>query len=97
MEYEAILLSLRDQDFQKVTNECETFEKDATIFAKEIRKNIFLLFVIHGSEQTATFRAFIANFDAIESIGKQEPIQVILYLTVTKKEDLHYLERYIKA
>ena len=96
MDYENILSSLKNQRFKKVINKCKKFDAGATIYAKEIRKNIFLLFVLLKDEEDKNFHAFIANFDSVESIGVKEPLQLLFYISVKNNDDLHYFDKYMK-
>lgn len=97
MDYQKILKSLKSNQFTKVTNKGNKFENGATIYAKEIGKNIFLIFVIGEDPNINNIKALIAHFDCFNSIGLEEPKQIMFYLSVKEKEDLHYFEKYLKV
>lgn len=90
-----ILQIIKDDDFTEIPNHGKWIESQSVIFAKEIRDNIFLLFVVNKDPQKDSVRAMIAKFDSIESISLKEPSQLMFYLTLQKSEDLHYFEKYM--
>ncbi|OCK50091.1 hypothetical protein BA768_05505 [Chryseobacterium sp. CBo1] len=90
-----ILQIIKDDDFAEIPNHGKWIESQSVIFAKEIRDNIFLLFVVNKDPQKDSVRAMIAKFDCIESISLKEPSQLMFYLTLQKSEDLHYFEKYM--
>lgn len=97
MDHQKILKSLEASYFIKIINNSNWFENHSVIYAKEIKDTIFLLFVISESEgKTEDIRALIAQFDDIDSIGKHEPEQILFYLSIRKKNDLHYFEKFMK-
>ncbi|MDR6405508.1 MULTISPECIES: hypothetical protein [Chryseobacterium] len=91
-----IVKMLKSDHFTKIKNKGNWFEEDSTIYAKEIKENVYLLFVILKDLQIESMRALIAHFDDIESIGTREPQQIMFYLSIKNKEDLHYFEKYLK-
>jgi len=97
MNYENILKSLQSDRFTEVIDTGSNFEKGATIYAKEIRQNVFLLFVVIKRIRIKNIHVFIASFDRLESIGIKEPLQTMFYLSITKNEDFHYFKKYIKV
>ncbi|GGG51018.1 hypothetical protein [Epilithonimonas arachidiradicis] len=97
MNCEKLQKSLKSESFLNVLNNGKKFEKEAVIYAKEINRNIFLLFVILKDLKMEKIRASIANFDCFESIGIKDPIQLMFHLTITKKEDFHYFEKYVNV
>lgn len=84
-----------EDDFTEIPNHGMWIEDSSRIFAKEIRDNIFLLFVINNDLQQESVKAMIAKFDSIERITLKEPKQIMFYLTLQKLEDLHYFEKYM--
>lgn len=92
-----IIELLRNNEFLEINNRLSTFEIGSKIFAKEIKENIFLLFVITMVENVEKIRAIIAHFDCLESIGNKEPIQVMFHLSIKEKKDLQYLDQYLKV
>ncbi|MBV8327387.1 hypothetical protein [Chryseobacterium sp.] len=97
MDCQNIIRVLRHKDFIKVDNNGICFENGATIYAKEIKNNIFLLFVILKDIEIENIQALIAHFDSFSSIGLKEPEQIMFYLSIKDKDDLHYFEQYLKA
>ncbi|ROH99746.1 hypothetical protein [Chryseobacterium daecheongense] len=97
MDKQKILKTLRTEHFIKVPHKGDWFEDGAVIYAREIRENIFLLFVILKDVNIENIQALIAHFDDFNSIGIKDPIQVMFYLSIKKKEDLHYFEKYLKV
>ncbi|MEY8760142.1 hypothetical protein [Chryseobacterium tongliaoense] len=97
MDCRKIVRSLKSDRFIRVTNQGNWFENGATIYAKEIKENIFLLFVILKDVDIENVRALIAHFDCFKSIGLKEPEQIMFYLSIKDKEDLHYFEKYLKT
>lgn len=97
MNCEKIIQSLESDHFSKIENQCNWFKEGSTIYAKEIRENIFLLFVVLKDLKVENMRALIAEFDNMDTIGKKEPVQIMFYLSIKCKEDLHYFEKYLKA
>nr|WP_315028317.1 hypothetical protein [uncultured Chryseobacterium sp.] len=81
----------------KINNEGKWFEKGAVIYAKEIKENIFLLFVIFKDINMENIQAFIAHYDCLSSIGLKQPEQVMFYLSIKDKEDFHYFDKYLKV
>jgi hypothetical protein len=96
MDCQKIVKTLKHKDFVKVPNKGDWFEDGAAIYAKEIKDNIFLLFVILKDIEIENIQALIAHFDSFGSIGLKEPEQIMFYLSIKDKEDLHYFEKYLK-
>ncbi len=96
MDCHKIVKTLKHKDFIKVSNRGNWFEDGAAIYAKEIKNNIFLLFVILKDIEIENIQALIAHFDCFGSIGLKEPEQIMFYLSIKDKEDLHYFEKYLK-
>ncbi|MCS3529021.1 hypothetical protein [Chryseobacterium sp. JUb7] len=96
MDCKRIVKSLKQDQFTRVENNGKWFEDGSTIYAKEIRQNVFLLFVILKNIEIENIQALIAHFDSFSSIGMKEPEQVMFYLSIKDKEDLHYFEKYMK-
>ncbi|WP_110008859.1 MULTISPECIES: hypothetical protein [unclassified Chryseobacterium] len=97
MECQKIIKTLRHKDFIKIPNTGKCFEDGAAIYAKEIKKNIFLLFIILKDIDIENIQALIAHFDCFGSIGLKEPEQIMFYLSIKDKNDLHYFEKYMEA
>ncbi|MFC4687120.1 hypothetical protein ACFO4P_09260 [Epilithonimonas pallida] len=97
MNCEKLQKSLKSESFLNVINNGKKFEKEAIVYAKEISHNIFLLFVILKGLDINKIYASIANFDCFESIGCKDPIQLMFHLTINKKEDFHYFEKYVNV
>ncbi|WP_080779154.1 hypothetical protein [Chryseobacterium phocaeense] len=96
MDCHKILKNLKHKDFIKVSNKGEWFEDGAAVYAKEIKDNVFLLFVILKDIEIENIKAVIAHFDCFGSIGLKEPEQIMFYLSIKNKDDLHYFERFLK-
>lgn len=96
MDCHKILKKLKHKDFIKVSNKGEWFEDGAAVYAKEIKDNVFLLFVILKDIEIENIKAVIAHFDCFGSIGLKEPEQIMFYLSIKNKDDLHYFERFLK-
>ncbi|SHF75865.1 hypothetical protein [Chryseobacterium vrystaatense] len=96
MDCQKIVKSLNHKDFKRVPNKGSWFQEGAAVYAKEIRHNIFLLFVILKDIEIENIQALIAHFDNFSSIGQKEPEQVMFYLSIKDKEDLHYFEKFLK-
>lgn len=86
---------LQQDDFAEIPNYGKWIETDSVIYAKEIKENVFLLFVINTEFENESVRAMIAKFDCIENISRKEPKQLMFYLTLQKSEDMHYFEKYM--
>ncbi len=97
MDGQKIIKTLRNRDFIKIPHAGECFEDGAAIYAKEIKENIFLLFIILKDIDIENIQALIAHFDCFNSIGLKEPEQIMFYLSIKDKNDLHYFEQYLKA
>ncbi|WP_223607930.1 hypothetical protein [Chryseobacterium sp. OSA05B] len=97
MDCQKIVKTLKHKDFIKVPHKGSWFEDGAAVYAKEIRDNIFLLFVILKDIEIENIQALIAHFDSFSSIGWKEPEQIMFYLSIKDKEDLHYFEKYLKV
>jgi len=90
-----ILKLLKQDDFIEIPNHGKWIEENASIFVKEIKEEVFLLFVIDESTVNKSVRAMIAEFDGMDSISFREPKQLMFYLTLQKPEDMHYFEKYM--
>ncbi|MET3036677.1 hypothetical protein ABXT08_11270 [Chryseobacterium sp. NRRL B-14859] len=97
MDCQKIIKTLKHKDFIKIDNNGKWFEEGAAIYAKEIKDNIFLLFVILKGIHIENIQALIAHFDCFNSIGLKEPKQIMFYLSIKDKEDLHYFDQYLKT
>lgn len=97
MNKQDILKILSTEHFIKIVNKGDWFEDGAVVYAREIKENIFLLFVILKDVNIENIQALIAHFDCFNSIGRKEPIQVMFHLSIKEKEDLHYFEKYLQA
>ncbi|WP_123940477.1 hypothetical protein [Chryseobacterium sp. G0186] len=96
MDCQKIINNLKHKNFIRVINNGKWFEEGATIYAKEINENVFLLFIILKDINIENIQALIAHFDSINSIGTKEPEQIMFYLSIKNKDDLHYFEQYLK-
>lgn len=97
MDCQKIIKNLKHKNFVKISNDGRCFENGAAIYAKEIKDNIFLLFVILKDINIENIQALIAHFDSFSSIGLKEPEQIMFYLSIKDSEDLHYFEQYLKV
>ena len=83
---------LESDQFTKIINKCEWLGKETILYAKEISDNLFLLFILENDKK---IRAVIARFTCITNIGVRNPEQILFHLSLQKKEDLHYFEKYL--
>lgn len=97
MDCRKIIHKLKSDHFVEIINKGKWFERVSIMYAKEIRQNIFLLFVIIKDSDSENMRALIAHFESVESIGIREPHQILFYLSIKNETDLHYLKRYLKT
>ncbi|RNA62198.1 hypothetical protein D1631_09770 [Chryseobacterium nematophagum] len=97
MDRKKIVQILRCDHFTEVANNGIGFEEGATIYAKEIKENIFLLFIISKEIHSENIKALIANFDSFKSIGIREPKQIMFYLFITSNQDLHYFGKHLQS
>lgn len=97
MDCQKIIKTLKHRDFVKISHTGKCFEDGAAIYAKEIKENIFLLFIILKDIDIENIQALIAHFDCFGSIGLKEPEQIMFYLSIKDKNDLHYFEKYLEA
>lgn len=97
MDCQKIIKTLKHKDFIKVTNDGKWFEDGAAVYAKEIKENIFLLFIILKDIDIENIQALIAHFDCFSSIGSKKPEQIMFHLSIKDKADLHYFEQYLKT
>ncbi|WP_413930633.1 hypothetical protein [Chryseobacterium sp. T20] len=97
MNGQKIINTLKHKEFVKVIHQGDCFEDGAAVYAKEIKENIFLLFIILKDIDIENIQALIAHFDCFRSIGLKEPEQIMFYLSIKDKNDLHYFEQYLKA
>ncbi|MBE4948863.1 hypothetical protein [Chryseobacterium culicis] len=95
MDCQKIIKTLKNKDFVKVSHTGKCFENAAAVYAKEIKENIFLLFIILKDIDIENVQALIAHFDSFGSIGLKEPEQIMFYLSIKDKNDLHYFEQYL--
>jgi len=97
IESQNIMKKLKQDCFKKIVHNGIVFEEGAAVYAKEIDKNIFLVFTIKQHTASENIQAFIAQFDSWGSIGKKEPLQMMFSLSVKDKNDLHYFEKFINV
>lgn len=97
MNGQEIINTLKHKEFIKVVHNGDCFEDGAAVYAKEIKENIFLLFIILKDIDIENIQALIAHFDCFDSIGLKEPQQIMFYVSIKDKNDLHYFEQYLKA
>ncbi|SIQ82645.1 hypothetical protein SAMN05880574_12732 [Chryseobacterium sp. RU37D] len=90
-----IINRLKSGHFVEINNKGSWFEDGSTIYAKEIKDNIFLLFIVLKDLQIENMRVLIAHFESFQSIGIRKPAQIMFYLSIKSKEDLHYFEKYL--
>lgn len=57
---------------------------------------MFFIICYFKNIEIENIQALIAHFDSFSSIGMKEPEQVMFYLSIKDKEDLHYFEKYMK-
>lgn len=92
-----IIKSLEASYFTKIVNKGSWLEAHNFIYAKEIKETVFLLFVTsEEKEKIEDVRALITQFDDFKNIGKQEPKQILFYLSIKKKHDFHYFEKFMR-
>lgn len=97
MNYQAIIKSIQCDQFKEVTNKGKWLEDSANVYAKEIGQNLFLVFITVKDIDTESIRAMIGHFKDFNSIGLKEPKQIMFYLSIKNKEDLHYFDKYLKV
>lgn len=95
MNFNKILKLLQQDDFSEISNHGKWIAAESVMYAKEIKENIFLLFVLNQQLNNKSVKAMIAKFDCLENISLQEPKQLMFYLTLEKTDDLHYFEKYM--
>ncbi|WEK71287.1 MAG: hypothetical protein P0Y62_06935 [Candidatus Chryseobacterium colombiense] len=95
MNSKKILKTLKQQCFIKIPHNGRLFNEGASIYAKEIDHNIFLVFVIEEGADLENIQALIAQFDSLGSIGKKEPIKTMFYMSFKDEEDMHYFDKFI--
>lgn len=96
MNCDKIIQSLEASNFTKIVNKGNWLETHDLIYVKEIKESVFLLFLITVEKETIEdIRALIAQFDEFNNIGQQEPKQILFYLSIKKKHDLHYFEKFM--
>ncbi|MFL9832797.1 hypothetical protein [Chryseobacterium terrae] len=95
MNANTILKFLDQDEFSVIPNRGKWIETGSMIYAKEIKEDIFLLFVINPELNNKSVRAMIAKFDSMENISLKEPKQLMFYLTLETTNDLHYFEKYM--
>ncbi|WP_312398286.1 hypothetical protein [Chryseobacterium sp.] len=96
MNHQTVIRSLKSKSFTKIINKGEWFESGATIYAKEIKDNIYLIFVMLKDVEFENIKALIAHFECFSNIGIKEPTQIMFYLSIQEKEDLHYFKKYLR-
>ncbi|MCQ9634263.1 hypothetical protein MP478_01615 [Chryseobacterium sp. WG14] len=97
MNRQEFIKILRSGHFSKIENKGEWIEEEALIYAKEIKINIFLLFIFLNTPKSENTQALIAEFKDFSSIGKDEPLRTMFYLLMNENEDLHCFEKLIKT
>jgi len=97
MNRQEFIKVLRSGQFSKIENKGEWLEEENLIYAKEIKINIFLLFIFLNTSESKNIQALIAEFKGFNSIGKGEPLRTMFYLQVNENEDIHCFEKLIKA
>lgn len=97
MNRQKIIKTLQSGHFIKVKNKGEWFEDGALIYTKEIKINVFLLFIFLNTPKSENTQALIAEFKDFNSIGKAEPLRTMFYLLMNENEDFHCFEKLIKA
>jgi len=95
MNQQEFIKVLRSGHFSKIENTGEWIEEEALIYAKEIKINIFLLFIFLNTPKSENIQALIAEFDDFSSIGKGEPLRTMFYLQMNENKDFHCLEKLI--
>jgi len=96
-ESQNIMKKLKQDCFKEIVHNGILFDEGASVYAKEIDENIFLVFTIKEDVDPENVQAFIAKFDSWGSIGKKEPIQMMFSLSIKHKDDLHYFEKFINV
>ncbi|WP_307448368.1 MULTISPECIES: hypothetical protein [Chryseobacterium] len=97
MNCQQIVRTLKSEHFTRVIHQGICFEKDATVYAKEIKDHVFLLFIILKEAGIENVQAQIACFDCFQNIGFEEPEQIIFCLTIKDKKDLRHFETFLHA
>ncbi|WP_139222038.1 hypothetical protein [Chryseobacterium oleae] len=88
---------LRLSQFIRVNNKGEWFEDGDVIYAKEIKMNIFLVFIFLNTSKKENIKALIAEFTDLKSIGKIKPLRTMFYLIMNENKDFHCFEHLIKT
>ncbi|MDR6515444.1 hypothetical protein [Chryseobacterium camelliae] len=97
MNCQQIVKTLKSEHFIQVNHRGNCFEKDATVYAKEIKDHVFLLFIILKETDIENVQAQIACFDRFQNIGFEEPEQIMFCLTIKNKKDLRHFETFLHA
>lgn len=97
MNRQKIIKTLRCSDFIKINNDGEWLGDGDLIYAKEIKVNVFLLFIFLNTPKTDNIKALIAEFKDFDSIGKIEPLRIMFYLLMNENKQFHYFEKFIKV
>ncbi|SDI86272.1 hypothetical protein SAMN05421846_11631 [Chryseobacterium taeanense] len=97
MDCNKIIKKLKSCHFKEIISNKNWLEEDSTMYAKEIRPDIFLLFIMIKDPNAENTRALIAHFDDFKSVGITAPKQILFYLSIKSEKDLHYLEKYLKT
>ncbi|MFC4163412.1 hypothetical protein ACFOWU_07105 [Epilithonimonas zeae] len=94
MECEKLLDAVK-KDFTKIVSKGDMFPAGSAIYAKQIRKGIFLIINVSKKIDNDPVHAMIGSFESIESIGVKEPIQLLFHLKINSNEDLYHLKTYL--
>ncbi|HFK5529384.1 TPA: hypothetical protein ACGZ99_003465 [Elizabethkingia anophelis] len=93
MDCQVIEKSLLASHFIKVFKNIKGFENAASIYVKEIKTNIFLLFIILEDK---SIKALIAQLDDFKNMNAIDSVQILFFLLIQKNEDLHYFKKYFQ-
>ncbi|MYY25910.1 hypothetical protein [Elizabethkingia anophelis] len=93
MDCQVIEESLLANHFIKVFKNIKGFENAASVYVKEIKTNIFLLFIILEDKSIKALIAQVNNFKKMNAIDSAE---ILFFLLIEKNEDLHYFEKYLQ-
>lgn len=93
MDCQVIEKSLLASHFIKVFKNIKGFENAASIYVKEIKTNIFLLFIILEDK---SIQALIAQLNDFKNMNAIDSVEILFFLLIEKNEDLHYFEKYFQ-